>query len=115
MALYVRECFDVVELSDENYKVKSQWVRIKGRANKADMEICCVPPNIDEETDEVLCEQMAEVVRLPVLILMGDFNFPDIIWKYNTMQKKQSRRFLECMEENSLTQLVTEPTREEPF
>jgi len=42
---------------------------------------------------------------------MGDFNFPDICWKYNTTQRKQSKRFLECMEDSFLTQLVREPTR----
>ena len=43
---------------------------------------------------------------------MGDFNLPDICWKYNTVERKQSRRFLECVEENFLTELVREPTRE---
>jgi len=42
---------------------------------------------------------------------MGDFNLPDICWKYNTAERKQSRRFLECVEDNFLTQLVSEPTR----
>ena len=42
---------------------------------------------------------------------MEDFNFPDICWKYNTAQRKQSKRFLECVEDSLLTQLVQEPTR----
>ena len=42
---------------------------------------------------------------------MGDFNFPDICWEYSTAQKKKSRRFLECIEDNFLMQLVREPTR----
>ncbi|PKU40539.1 rna-directed dna polymerase from mobile element hypothetical protein [Limosa lapponica baueri] len=36
----------------------------------------------------------------------------DICWKYNTAEREQSRRFLECVEDNFLTQLVSEPTRE---
>ena len=47
----------------------------------------------------------------PALVLMGDINFPDICWEYNLAQKKQSRRFLECMEDNFLMQLLREPTR----
>jgi len=43
---------------------------------------------------------------------MGDFNLPDVYWKYNTAERKQSKKFLECMEDNLLTQLVREPTRE---
>jgi len=42
---------------------------------------------------------------------MGDFNLPDICWKYNTAKGKQSRRSLECVADNFLTQLVSEPTR----
>ena len=42
---------------------------------------------------------------------MGDFNFPNTCWEYNIAQKKQSRRFLECMEDNFLMQLVREPMR----
>jgi len=37
-------------------------------------------------------------------------NLPDVCWKYNTVERKQSRRFLECVEDNFLTQLVREPT-----
>ena len=51
-------------------------------------------------------EQLANVGQLPV---PGDFNFPTICWK--AVQKEQSRRFLECMEDNFLLQLVRDPTR----
>ncbi|XP_075302588.1 ADP-ribosylation factor-like protein 15 [Opisthocomus hoazin] len=39
------------------------------------------------------------------LVLVGDFKLPEFYWKYNTAERKQSRRFLECMEDNFLTQL----------
>jgi len=42
---------------------------------------------------------------------MGDLNLPDICWKYNTAETKQSRRLLECVGDNFLMQLVSEPTR----
>ncbi|GAB0178246.1 maestro heat-like repeat-containing protein family member 7 [Grus japonensis] len=37
VALYVRECFDCIELNDGDDKVKCLWVRMKGKANKADI------------------------------------------------------------------------------
>ena len=82
VALYVRECSDFAEL-----EVESLWVRIRGRANRANIlvGVCCRPPNQDEETDEAFYRQLAEVVLLPSLVLMGDFNFPVIRWKYNTV------------------------------
>ena len=46
------------------------------------------------------------------LVLVRDFNFPDTCWKYNTAERDQSWRFLDCVGDNFLTQLVSEPTRE---
>ncbi|GAB0179838.1 cAMP-dependent protein kinase inhibitor alpha [Grus japonensis] len=75
--------------------------------------LCYRPPNQDEEVDEIFCKQLGEVSQLLAFVLMGDFNLPDICWKYNTAERKQSRRFLECVEDDSfLTELVSEPTRE---
>ena len=42
---------------------------------------------------------------------MGDSDFPDISWKCNTAQRKQSKRFLESVEDSFLMQMVSEPTR----
>ena len=42
---------------------------------------------------------------------MGDFNHPDICWGDNTSGHKQSRRFLEYVDDNFLLQVIEEPTR----
>ncbi|GAB0204681.1 hypothetical protein GRJ2_002933700 [Grus japonensis] len=42
---------------------------------------------------------------------MGDFNHPDICWRDNAAERKQSRKFLECVDDNFLLQVVEEPTR----
>ncbi|GAB0208309.1 hypothetical protein GRJ2_003296600 [Grus japonensis] len=109
VALYVRECFDCLELDDGDERVECLWIRIRGKANKADilLGVCYRPSNQDEEADEIFYKQLGEVSQLLALVLMGDFNLPDVCWKYNTAERKQSRRFLECVEDNFLTQLVT--------
>ena len=101
MALYIKDCFDVEELGVANDKVECLWVRIRGKACRGNIlvGICYRPPNQDKEMDEAFYEQLAEVARLPVLIFVGDFNFPDICWKYSAAQKKQRRRFLKCVED----------------
>ncbi|KAK4832410.1 hypothetical protein QYF61_022545 [Mycteria americana] len=47
-----------------------------------------------------------------VCLILAKGKVKDVCWKYNTAERKQSRRFLECVEDNLLTQLVSEPTRE---
>ncbi|KAK4821278.1 hypothetical protein QYF61_017642 [Mycteria americana] len=114
VALYVRESLDSLELDDGDDRVECLWVRIRGKANKADIVVgvCYRPPNQDEETDELFYKQLGEASRSLALVLVGDFNLPDVCWKYNTAERKQSRRFLERVADNFLTQLVSEPTRE---
>ncbi|GAB0204934.1 mitochondrial enolase superfamily member 1 [Grus japonensis] len=45
------------------------------------------------------------------MVLMGDFNHPNISWRDNTAGHKQSRKFLECVNDNFLLQVTEEPTR----
>ena len=77
---------------------------MRGKANKADtlLEVCCRPPNQDEEVDEVSYKMLAEVLQSLALVFVGDFSLLDICWKYNTAERKQSGRFLECVQDNFL-------------
>jgi len=115
VALYVRECFDCLELDDGDNRVECSWVRIRAKANTVDtmMGVSYRPPNQDEEANEIFYKKLREVSQSLAFVLMGDFNLPEVYWKQNTVEKKQSRRFLECVEDdNFLTQLVRETTRE---
>ncbi|RMC09661.1 hypothetical protein DUI87_13447 [Hirundo rustica rustica] len=115
MALYIREALNAMEIETNDDKVECLWVRIRGKANKADIlvGVCYRPPNQEEEVDNLFYKQLVDVSRSPALVLVGDSNLPDICWELNTAEKRWSRRFLECMEDNVLSQLVSEPTRGE--
>ncbi|XP_069729747.1 uncharacterized protein [Phaenicophaeus curvirostris] len=76
-----------------------------GAARRGPGSVCCRLASQEEAVDELFYKQLGIVSRLLPLVLVGDFNLPDICWKYNTAEKKQSRRFLECVEDNFLTQL----------
>jgi len=45
------------------------------------------------------------------LVLVGDFNHPDISWEDHTARHTQSRRFLQSIDNNFPMQVVEEPTR----
>ena len=47
---------------------------------------------------------------LKALILLGDFNHPNICWKSSTASCRQSRRLLECFEDNFLSQVTDSAT-----
>ncbi|KAK4811192.1 hypothetical protein QYF61_019823 [Mycteria americana] len=68
-------------------------------------------PDQGEDVDEAFLLQLQEASCSQALILLGDFNHPDICWKSGTASCKQSRRLLECTEDNFLIQVIESPTR----
>ncbi|XP_048786380.1 uncharacterized protein LOC125686444 [Lagopus muta] len=114
VALYVREQLECIELhlGESGVAVESLWVRIKGRAGMADtvVGVCYRPPDQEEEVDEAFHKQLEAASRSQALVLMGDFNYPDICWKSNVARHAWSRRFLQCVEDNFLMQVCENPS-----
>lgn len=81
---------------------------IKEKAGKADilLGVCSRSPNQDEEVDELCYKWLADVSALPAFVLVGDFNLRGVYWKLNTAERRQTERFLECVQKNFLSQLV---------
>ena len=75
--------------------------------------VSCGPPNQGEEADEIFCKQLGELSQLLALVLTGDFQLVRCLLEiqYSGEGTEQSRRFLECVEENKFL-TVTEPSRE---
>ncbi|CAM4394956.1 unnamed protein product [Caretta caretta] len=114
VALYVREHYDCSELRYETAeKPECLWIKFRSVCNKSDVVVgvCYRPPDQGDEVDEAFFRQLTEASGSHALILMGDFNFPDICWESNTAVHRQSRKFLESVGDNFLAQVLEEPTR----
>ncbi|RMC21625.1 hypothetical protein DUI87_02492 [Hirundo rustica rustica] len=107
VVLYIREAFDAMGIEANDDEVECLWVRIKGKANKADilLRVFYHIPNQEEEVDNLFYKQLENVSGSSALVLVGDFNLPDICWELHTAEKRQSRKFLECVKDNCLLQL----------
>ena len=75
------------------------------------MGVCYRPPNQEDRADEALYRQIGAASHSQALVLMGDFNHPNICWRDNMAGHKQSRRFQECIVDNFLFQVIEEPMR----
>ncbi|XP_035169883.1 uncharacterized protein LOC118159406, partial [Oxyura jamaicensis] len=117
VALYVRKWIDCEELCLRNShdQVESLWVKIKDLSSKVYLVVgvCYRPPDQGESVDEAFLLQLQELSCSQALILMEDFNHPDICWGSGTAGSRQSRRFLEFVEDNFLVQVIDGPTRGE--
>ena len=68
-------------------------------------------PGQEEEDDEAFYRQLKVALGSRGLVIMGHFNYPDICWRNNTVRHTQSRKLLQSIDDNFLTQVVEEPKR----
>ena len=93
--------------------VESLWVKIREGSTKDMVGVYYRPPDQGEAVDEAFLLQMWEASCSRALILVGDFNHPDICWKDHTESCKRSRRLVESIDDNFLVQVLDGPTRGE--
>jgi len=75
------------------------------------VRVYCRPPDQGETIDEAFLLESQKASCLQALVLLGDFNHPDIFWKSSTVSYRQSRRLLECIEDDFLSQVTDSPTQ----
>ncbi|GAB0204060.1 protein Hook 3-like [Grus japonensis] len=106
------ECLELCLGMDEE-PTESLRVRIIEKVGKGDTVVGVYyrPPDQEEQVDEAFYRLLEVDPRLQTLVLMGDFSHPNICWRHNTTGQKQSRQFLESINDNFLIQVVEEPRR----
>ena len=114
--LYSKENIVVKERQDLKYdKIGSSvWVDVSRRgynSNNITVGLIYRSPNNTNENDELMYKGIANNAKKKVLI-MGDFNYPDIKWDINT-SSLHGKRFLDVVNDNFLYQNVHIPTRGE--
>ncbi|KAF4796460.1 hypothetical protein TURU_083974 [Turdus rufiventris] len=62
-------------------------------------------PEQEEEVDEAFYKQLEVASQFQALVLVGDLNYPNVFCRNNTEKDKQSRRFLESIDDNFLSQM----------
>jgi len=82
VAPYVRDQLECIELhlGESEERAEKLWVRIKGQACMADIVVGVYYRSLDQENEvsETLYKQLEVASQSCALVLMGDFNHPDI-------------------------------------
>ncbi len=95
---------------------ESVWVNITN-TDQSITKVGCVyrSPNSSDETNDKLCQSMRSFEEEDNnLIIMGDFNHPEIDWINTLCQKDEEHQasvFLEAVRDGLLVQHIKEPTR----
>jgi len=109
--LLVNSNIGAIEVKLNNGFSEQLWCKIKIRnGENFYIGVCYRSPNPEfSDNDKRLCDMIKEVHGKPVL-LMGDFNYPDIEWLTMHGQSQTSQNFANCIDDAFMTQNVTEDT-----
>lgn len=94
-----------------SYKAEAVWSNIQiDKGNVLTVGVCYKSPNVEEcELEQLFCS-IKHASRNQVLV-MGDFNYPDIDWD-SLNHDQSSSEFMNLILESYLFQHVSEPTRD---
>jgi len=112
--LYVKNEMKAVQVDFKSKFTDQVWCKIR-TVNDSELltGVCYRSPNVAlsaTDNDSLLYDLITEVSGKP-LLLMGDFNYPDIDWSTGCGHTGNSQNFADCIEDSFLTQHVTESTR----
>ena len=115
-ALYVRECYSSAEVNLHNSIDATTWCTIS--LNNHDRLLVGTiyrSPNLNAEQNTKLITMLEEVshINSSHLLIMGDFNFPEIDWDNEVSSAATdhpSQVFLECYRDCFLHQHIRSPT-----
>ena len=109
--LYIIESVDVIVRDDivNSNILECAWCEIVMGGEKSLIGVCYRSPDSTKEQDEALYQMIGSVDRESVL-LMGDFNFPELDWR-EPDSLDDSHPFMECINDNFLFQCVESSTR----
>ena len=112
VAMYIRNDIDFSrreEIYDKDFP-ESVWCSINYNSESTLIGVCYRAPDSQIINDNALYQLIDKVSKDNVVVIMGDFNFPQFNWnRIETID--ESHPFIECINNNFLAQLVEEPTR----
>ncbi|XP_062579140.1 uncharacterized protein LOC134245717 [Saccostrea cucullata] len=115
--LYVHESLKAEEIKVDSRFCEHLFVKLRTSRNETMLigVIYRSPSDSSEETGRTLRNLISEVSKLNFThhLLMGDFNYPGINWDMMTSSNihSEEQKFLECLQDNFLFQMVNKPTR----
>ena len=111
--MYTAKDLDVTKIEKTDRDAyDSLYIEIKTSDNKKIIfGVVYRPPRQNEENDKLLYTEIENAIDQKDSVIVGDFNNPNINWK-NLTADAEGNRLLELMEDNFMSQVVSEPTRE---
>jgi len=122
VAVYVRK--DIIAMEEHNISDDGEMIWCNLTLNKESLIVGCIyrPPHSHYESNQVIIKSIAKASAIANrrkdvgLLIVGDFNHPDIQWSDSgglfgsKRGRSSSIEMVNCLVENELSQLVRHPT-----
>ena len=112
VALYVATWLNPVDITPADTNIEHVCVKVKGDELTVNISVTYRPPGQNHELDTAMYNILHRSLQNNESLILGDFNLPHIEWQSLSGVERESHSMLEFLEDNFLTQLVSEPTRE---
>ena len=112
--IYAKKNLSAVEVHMESSFSESTWIKVNMKGNDKLLFGCVYKsPSSSEANMKELINVIDKACKLKFthLIIVGDFNFPDIDWSSWNTNDDMSYSFLECVRDNYLYQVIDQNTR----
>ena len=113
--ILVKEGLNVVLIEDQRTQAEILWIKMFPDETSPVIVGVCYRPEVDEDIIlERICHSISSISRHENcdIVLTGDFNFRGIEWESLQGTSTRERLFLETLSENLLSQIISEPTRD---
>lgn len=84
-----------MELAADSGAAESLWIRIKGKKSNVGVTVGVYYrlPSQDKDANKLVYEELKDTSKPTALVLMGDFNLPEIKSEHHSADTTQARRF----------------------
>ncbi|XP_062901339.1 uncharacterized protein LOC134345105 [Mobula hypostoma] len=114
VALLVRDTITATERVGNvaGSSFESVWVEVRNRKGAVTLLGGFYrPPGSSRDTEEQIGRQILERCKNNRVVIMGDFNFPNIDWHLISSKGLDGAEFVKCVQDGFLSQYVDRPTR----
>ena len=100
------------DIAEDSHTV-SIWVECRNKKGEITLiGLYQRPPNSQPEIEEQKCKEIIKSSKKNSVVIVGDFNFPNIDWDSHSIRGLDGEKFVECIQEEFLIQYVDGLTRE---
>ena len=111
VAIFVKKEIQGIRIEKIGQFQEALWYKILDNGDSIIVGVVYRAPSTSFEEDENLIETLRQMEKYKRVMVVGDFNFPDIKWQSLEADTRESKNFLQVVQDNFWFLHINQPTR----